>query len=178
MRHASIGFLISVLFLINSGSLLAQGTSYAQSVDPDPTTSDLFKSIAKKNATAAQDFFLGLRHPFWNLHYTLTSEIAPKEMAIIGDSRIAEILANVLLPFFLAEGRDIWSAYEKLPARLTNRRLETGATRLFGSDPRRPHFTKTIAQQQGLLQIYEDFCLQDNSDCAQCPFPEQMQKWK
>jgi hypothetical protein len=65
-----------------------------------------------------------------------------------------------------------------LPARLSNRRLETGATRLFGDDPRRPQFTKTIAHQQGLLQIYEDFCLQDNSDCAQCPFPEQMQKWK
>jgi hypothetical protein len=28
-----------------------------------------------------------------------------------------------------------------------------------------------------LLQIYEDFCLQDNSDCAHCPFPEQMQRW-
>jgi hypothetical protein len=36
---------------------------------------------------------------------------------------------------------------------------------------------KTVAHQQGLLQIYEDFCLQDNSDCAHCPFPEQMQKW-
>ena len=136
------------------------------------------KSLARKNGKSAQDFFLGLRHPFWNFHYTLRSEIAPKEMAIVGESRIAEILANVLLPFFLAEGRDVWSAYEKLPARLTNRRLETGATRLFGGDARRPHFTKTIAQQQGLLQIYEDFCLQDNSDCAQCPFPEQMQKWK
>ncbi len=134
------------------------------------------KSIARRNPKTAQEFFLGLHHPFWNLHYTLTSEIAPKEMAIVGESRIAEILANVLLPFFLAEGRDIWSAYEKLPARLTNRRLETGATRLFGGDPRRPRFTKTIAQQQGLLQIYEDFCLQDNSDCAQCPFPKQMQQ--
>jgi hypothetical protein len=99
-------------------------------------------------------------------------------MAIIGDSRIADILANVLLPYFLSEGADIWSAYEKLPARLTNRRLETGAARLFGGDARRPQFTKTIALQQGLLQIYEDFCLQDNSDCAQCPFPEQMLKWK
>jgi hypothetical protein len=29
-----------------------------------------------------------------------------------------------------------------------------------------------------LLQIYEDFCMQDNSDCAQCPFPEQMANWK
>jgi hypothetical protein len=98
-------------------------------------------------------------------------------MALIGESRIAEILANVLLPLFLAEGFDIWAAYEKLPARLSNRRLETGATRLFGNDPRRPYFTRTIANQQGLLQIYEDFCLRDNSDCMQCPFPEQMAKW-
>src|SRR5205085_4990235 len=101
------------------------------------------KSIIRKNVQSAEDFFLGLRHPFWNFHYTLTSEIGPKEMAIVGESRIAEILANVLLPFFLAEGCDIWSAYEKLRARLTNRRLETGATRLFGGDPRRPRFTKT-----------------------------------
>jgi hypothetical protein len=64
-----------------------------------------------------------------------------------------------------------------LPARLSNRRLETAATRLFGNDPRRALFTRTVAHQQALLQIYEDFCLQDNSDCAQCPFPEQMRKW-
>jgi len=136
------------------------------------------RSLTKKNAKTAERFFLGLPHPFWNRHYTLASDPASSEMALIGESRIAEILANVLLPFFLAEGCDIWTAYENLPARLSNRRLETGATRLFGDDPRRPLFTRTIAQQQGLLQIYEDFCLQDNSDCAQCPFPEQMRKWK
>ena len=126
----------------------------------------------------SHDFFRGLRHPFWSFHYTLASDAATQEMAIVGDSRIADILANVLLPYFLAEGADVWPVYEKLPARLTNRRLETGATRLFGDDQRRKQFTKTIAQQQGLLQIYEDFCLQDNSDCTQCPFPEQMQKWR
>jgi len=136
------------------------------------------KALGRQNAQAVHDFLLELRHPFWSFHYTLTSEAASTKMAIIGDSRIADILANVLLPYFLAEGAEVWPAYEKLPARLTNRRLETGATRLFGDDPRRPQFTKTIAQQQGLLQIYEDFCLQDNSDCAQCPFPEQMLKWK
>jgi hypothetical protein len=136
------------------------------------------KSLARQNPKTARDFFLDLRHPFWSFHYTLASEAAASEMAIIGDSRIADILANVLLPYFLAEGADVWPVYNKLPARLTNRRLETGATRLFGGDPRRRELTKTIAQQQGLLQIYEDFCLQDNSDCAQCPFPEQMLKWK
>jgi hypothetical protein len=47
--------------------------------------------------------------------------------------------------------------YAKLAARLSNRRLETAATRLFGNDPRRAQFLKTVAHQQGLLQIYEDF---------------------
>jgi hypothetical protein len=142
------------------------------------TWPSFIRSLTGRKAEAAEEFFLGLRHSFWNFHYTLTSDPAATEMALVGESRITEILANVLLPLFLAEGSDIWAAYEKLPARLSNRRLETGATRLFGGDARRPRFTKTVAYQQGLLQIYEDFCLQDNSDCAQCPFPEQMLKWK
>jgi hypothetical protein len=140
--------------------------------------SAFLKSLGKTDGSGARTFFLGLRHPFWDFHYTLTSNAASKEMALVGDSRIADILANVLFPFFLAESKDVWREYEKLSAKLSNRRLETGATRLFGNDPRRPLFLKTVAHQQGLLQIYEDFCLQDNSDCAQCPFPEQMQKWK
>lgn len=132
-----------------------------------------------KSATAGafSQSLLNLRHPFWNHHYTLTSDPEAKEMALVGASRLAEMLANVVLPLLAAEGADVWSAYEKLPARLSNRRLETAVTRLFGEDARRNQFTRRVAQQQGLLQIYEDFCLQDNSDCAHCPFPEQMQKW-
>ena len=122
-------------------------------------------------------FLTELRHPYWDQHYTLTSEATAKRMAIVGASRVAEILANVLLPFLAAEGAEVFADYRKLPARLSNRRLETAATRLFGDDPRRAQFLKTVANQQGLLQIYEDFCLQDNSDCVHCPFPEQMQKW-
>src|SRR5205814_7076319 len=87
------------------------------------------KTVSRRQIDSVHDFFLDLRHPFWSFHYTLTSDAAPSEMAIIGDTRIADILANVLLPYFLAEGADVWPIYEKLPARLTNRRLETGATR-------------------------------------------------
>jgi len=132
---------------------------------------------AEDPVSATRAFFQALQHLYWKQHYTLASDSAASEMALVGESRIAEILANVIFPFFSAEGSDLWDAYQKLPARLSNRRLETGAARLFGDDARRPAFVKTVAQQQGLLQIYEDFCLQDNSDCAHCPFPEQMQKW-
>ena len=135
------------------------------------------KLLSKAGHNGIADFLFGLQHSFWNFHYTLTSKASPKEMALIGESRVAEILANVFYPFAFSEGRDVWSEYSKLPARLSNRRLATGATRLFADDPRRVRSLKTVAHQQGLLQIYEDFCLQDDSDCAQCPFPEQMRKW-
>jgi hypothetical protein len=136
-----------------------------------------FSHREKVRMRAPHGFLGDLEHPFWNFHYTLIADPSPKKMALIGESRVADILANVLFPFWLAEDIDAWTEYAKLPARLSNRRLETAATRLFGSDPRRAQFLKTVAHQQGLLQIYEDFCMQDNSDCAQCPFPEQMAKW-
>ena len=103
----------------------------------------------------------------------------------MGESRVADILANVLFPFWAAHEpkgpvsptAQLWTEYTKLPARLSNRRIETAATRLFGNNPHRKEFLRTIANQQGLLQIHEDFCMQDNSDCSQCPFPEQMKNW-
>ena len=137
----------------------------------------LRRAIARRTAKAVEKLFDALDHPFWKLRYTLTADPAQEPMALIGQSRAAEILANVIFPLWNAEDHDCWPEYAKLSACLTNRRLEIGATRLFGDDPRRRDFTKTIAQQQALLQIYEDFCLQDNSDCAHCPFPEQMAKW-
>ena len=137
----------------------------------------LIRSLGERDLGPARKFFLNLTHPYWNFHYTLTSNPATAEMALVGETRLTEILANVILPFQQLRERLVWSDYAQLPARLTNRRLETGAARLFGDDPRRPRFLRTVAQQQGLLQIYEDFCLQDHSDCAQCPFPEQMLKW-
>ena len=146
----------------------------------------LHRATGKSSVSPVQNFFQSLDHPFWNFHYTLTSKAAPKKMALIGEARVADILANVLFPFWLAHDLDpsgsleknVWAEYLKLPAQLSNRRLETGATRLFGDDPRRKQFLKTVVNQQGLLQIYEDFCMQDNSDCAQCPFPEQMKRWE
>ena len=155
-----------------------RATSRLPSPQSSPTgRGGSFSPGEKARMRGLGDFFSDLHHPFWNFHYTLTSDAASRKMALIGESRIAEILANVLFPFWLADDLEIWPAYAQLPARLSNRRLETAATRLFGNDSRRKQFLETVAHQQGLLQIYEDFCMQDNSDCAQCPFPEQMAKW-
>src|SRR5262249_23929504 len=55
--------------------------------------SRLQRASGKSSVAAANDFFQALEHPFWNFHYTLTSEASPKETALIGESRAADILA-------------------------------------------------------------------------------------
>jgi hypothetical protein len=64
-----------------------------------------------------------------------------------------------------------------LAAEQSNRRVEVAAARLFATDQRRIELLKSAAAQQGLLQIYEDFCMQDQSDCAACLFPRQVAHW-
>src|SRR5205814_4763445 len=87
----------------------------------------LQRASGKSSVAAAADFFQTLAHPFWNFHYTLSSEASPKEMALIGDSRVADILANVLFAFSAAHDIEaanspntgLWSEYAKLPAHLS-----------------------------------------------------------
>jgi hypothetical protein len=98
-------------------------------------------------------------------------------MALVGESRVTEMLANVFYPIGIAADATRWTEYRKLPAPLGNRRVETAALRLFGGAPPDSGFLRTAAIQQGLLQIYEDFCQRDATDCEQCLFPTQLAKW-
>jgi len=87
------------------------------------------------------------------------------------------MLMNVFYPWVILDQPGKWDAYRTLAADLSNRRVEVAAARLFAADPRRIELLKSAAAQQGLLQIYEDFCMQDQSDCAACLFPRQVAQW-
>jgi hypothetical protein len=127
-----------------------------------------------------REHFGGLRHDYWDWHFTLragTPEAAP--LALIGKDRILDLLGNVLIPAAIGDQPRLWGAYLDLPASVENESLRRAGLRLFGTEgeakaggPRR------FWRQQALLQIYRDFCLADFSECADCPFPEQLSQWK
>ncbi|MCF6312095.1 MAG: DUF2851 family protein [Verrucomicrobiales bacterium] len=128
-----------------------------------------------------KDYFASLQHPFWNYHYTLRSQATNKSMALVGQDRMQDILGNVLFPWLTRHSSDAWQNYTQLPGSQVNEKLRRACLRLFGSDEasiqraklnRRYYF-----QQQALLQIYNDFCLADSSECQDCPFPEQLSQW-
>jgi hypothetical protein len=126
---------------------------------------------------AIQEFFASLTDDYWDFHYTVTSKTAARRMALVGESRVTEMLANVFFPLAVAQDDTRWIGFKNLRAPLSNQRVEVAALRLFGESSRQREFLKSAALQQGLLQIYEDFCLRDASDCARCPFPQQLAKW-
>ncbi len=135
----------------------------------------VFELAERCDAAAARKFFGELSDPYWDFHYTLLSAESPKRLALVGSSRVADILANVFFPWSISRDAALWEKYRELPAVLSNKRVEIAAIRLFAGLP--GDFLKTIARQQGLLQIYEDFCMRDNSDCEQCLFPRQLAQW-
>jgi hypothetical protein len=140
-----------------------------------PDVRALIESGAENPRTSVPHLLGSLSDPFWDSHYTLNSARTARPLALIGEARSTEMLANVFFPLIIAARPERWTEYEKLPAALTNRRVETAAARLFGEDEsRRAKWLKMAVFQQGLLQIYEDFCLQDNSDCEHCTFPERV----
>lgn len=123
------------------------------------------------------EFFAELRDEYWEHHFTVSSKSTGARMALVGETRVVEMLANVFFPLAIAADDTRWIGFKNLPAALTNRRVEIAATRLFSDSPHRRELLKTAAIQQGLLQIYEDFCMRDASDCERCRFPEQLAKW-
>ncbi|MEM7147404.1 MAG: DUF2851 family protein [Verrucomicrobiota bacterium] len=143
---------------------------------------DRLKRTLRDPASFSEDqfrsFFHKLDHPFWSHHYTLKADPADKPVALVGPSRIDDLLANQIYPYLIEDVPDLWTQYAKLPAKLDNVRLKRALTRLFGTHPRRESFAKKVYQQQALLQIYQDFCLEDDSACQDCPFPEQLRQWR
>jgi hypothetical protein len=128
-------------------------------------------------AARIQKVLGSLRDEYWERHYTVRSGEAKSAMALVGASRVTEMLANVFYPWAILERPEIWEKYRALGAELSNRRVEVAAARLFATDARQAELLKSAAMQQGLLQVYEDFCMQDESDCARCLFPGQVAQW-
>ncbi|MFP6896382.1 MAG: DUF2851 family protein [Roseibacillus sp.] len=121
---------------------------------------------------------LELEHPFWNHRYTLRSKPTARPIALCGKARVDEFLANYYISSFWRTNQDhAWATYCKLPAGTTSDSVRRATTRLFGKRPDRRQFLRKLWQHQALLQVYHDFCLEDSSDCEQCPFPEQLLRW-
>ncbi len=120
-----------------------------------------------------------LSHSYWEHHFTLKSDRCANPLALVGTDRRRDLLGNVVFPGLVRDRPGLWGEYRLLRKGDTNQPLRRAMLRLFGEDEKRGKlFTTYYHQQQGLLQIYRDFCLDDASECKHCPFPEQLTQWQ
>ena len=100
---------------------------------------------------------------------------AGKPAALVGPARAAAVVTNAVIPFLAATGKTSMEAlYAQLPPEEIGAPARAMANRLFGRDHNpRPLYGNSGLLQQGLLQIFSDFCLNDRSACAGCRFGQQ-----
>jgi hypothetical protein len=124
------------------------------------------------------DFLHALDHDFWSHRHTLTSAATPGRISLFGRNHALELVANHLAPLAMHEGGMTFRSYWKLRNSAPNDKVKRCAIRLFGSLKTASPWTRRVCHHQALLQVYQDFCLEDFSDCHDCPFPEQLLQWK
>jgi hypothetical protein len=99
---------------------------------------------------------------------------------LLGRSRATAILINVIVPFLAAAGsRTPFDAglLRALPDEPPNGIERTMALTLFGPD-HPPSLHRGSLHRQGLVQIFQDFCLNDRSRCASCGLPALLQSFR
>jgi hypothetical protein len=135
-------------------------------------------NAAPFQAKPVVEFLQTLKHPLWSRRHTLTSAPAAREVALFGRATALELLANHLLPLALHEERIAWREYAKIRTSQPNEKVKRCAIRLFGDLDRGAPWMRRLMHHQALLQVYHDFCLEDFTDCHECPFPEQLAQWR
>jgi hypothetical protein len=124
------------------------------------------------------DFLHALDHDFWSHRHTLTSAATPSRISLFGRAHALELVANHLAPLAMREGGMSFHSYQKLRNSSPNDKVKRCALRLFGSSKASQPWTRRVCHHQALLQVYQDFCLEDFTDCQDCPFPEQLMQWR
>lgn len=138
----------------------------------------ILETLARSaNVAGLRHFFGQLSHSYWDHHYTLTSQRSAAAMALVGETRITDLLLNVFFPGAVSAAPKFWETYRELPSSGSNRRVELAARRLFGPGPLARQLNARAMMQQGILQLFEDFCLACDADCARCSLPWRLEQW-
>ena len=120
-------------------------------------------------AQALACFEARCRWTFWNQRLTFTSlPDAGQDIALLGESRTAAILTNVVVPFAAAEEVLAPDVLEHLPSEDLSAPMRLTALHLFGRDHNPALYANSGLLQQGLLQIHLDFCLNARPGCDAC----------
>ena len=107
--------------------------------------------------------------PCLDRHLTLGGPAQGENTALLGTERKSAILANIIVPFMAACGRDAAAALDMLPPQDFNSVTKEMMNTLMGGDYNPAKYRHALVQQ-GLIQVFNDFCTRKDNSCEQCKF--------
>ena len=128
----------------------------------------------------ACDWLGGSTGTYWDRRLTLSSPPQRKPIALVGKDRVSSLLLNVLIPFLAATGEGAAfraGLLDLLPPEQDNTLVRQTAFSLFGQD-HAPSLYRHGLRQQGLIQVFQDYCLNDRSRCASCTLPGLLENYR
>jgi hypothetical protein len=117
---------------------------------------------------------------FWGRRYALTGPEQSRSIDLLGPGRSTTMVVDILLPaaaalaqlglepISLAVVRELYRCHPRLPTNEVTRDMER---QFFGVGHARPTIVDSACRQQGLIQLYRDFCLNELETCQECAFP-------
>jgi hypothetical protein len=140
--------------------------------------------LSQTHSTAAQalckalvDLFVFPVTSYWTAHSRLGSRQG-RPQRLIGIQRALTLVVDAVLPVLLlaapaAESLHavLLACYQAAPRLPNNYLLRYMARRLLGDDPALLSLIRGARQQQGMLQIFYDYCDNDEGNCQGCDFP-------
>lgn len=142
-----------------------------------PRMPELLAALKARDADRFAATLLAIRDPFWEKHATLTGAPLSAPCRLLGEERVHDILINVFWPMVSLDDTDTAQAGLRALTAATNNAARIASQRLLLSALTPKHAREALIQQ-GLLQIYRDYCQTDCSDCRDCRFPELVKAWK
>jgi hypothetical protein len=124
------------------------------------------------------DLFLSVRDSFWDSRTHFTAKAIPRAERLIGRDRAHTLIIDAVLPVLLYQARrdndrpfeeflhQFFASHPKLPSTGVTRFM---AMRLFGRLDTKLELLRNARRQQGLYQVYADFCDSETATCDRCP---------
>jgi hypothetical protein len=114
---------------------------------------------------------------YWSYYYIFGGRRLKSRERLIGKERSSVIFINIIIPVLLAYARKLndavleerlFKAY-KLHSKLSPNNITRFMNyRILGRDKQKKNVVNTARRQQGLLQIFKDFCESDDIACKRC----------
>ena len=120
-------------------------------------------------------------HTYWGGRSRFGSRPQHLQQRLIGRQRALTIVVDAMLPVLLCDAHArgdteleqlLLTGYRVAPRLPGNRILRDMSRRLLGDDPRLLALVTHARHQQGMLQVFEDYCSHDEGDCQGCDFPQ------